>query len=30
MNFMVKSGDMKELDCGGAMPCISVRGVEVD
>ena len=27
MNFTVKSESMKELECGGASPCISGRGV---
>ena len=27
MNFKVESGAMKELEFGGASPCISGRGV---
>ena len=30
MNFMVKSGGMEEFKFGGALPCISGRGVGVN
>ena len=30
MNSMLESGGLKELEFGGASPCISIRGVGVD
>ena len=30
MNFMVEGGGVKELEFGGALPCIRGRGVGVN
>ena len=30
MNSTIKSGGLKELEFGGALPCVSKRGVGVD